>query len=296
MDNNLHKSSQNRKYEAKHESQIKHSMEEESLKKFIKDYLGKNSKEKDKYQFYPLAELKEKFEPTYNAHKKKNQINEAWERNIELYNLTVKLNKVIEESGMTLNELAAKTKLKQSSLSNYTNGKAEMSASVLAKLSKFFNISSDYLLGIDACDKTPSDKLKGMTYTDLSADAIERLHDNKNNPEHPLYSMLSSYLIEKGYFDQMIYLLESALVQKEQSKILYPENDKNQKSFLENLEYQCVKDVSTMYTNIITSDSSLSAIAEKVAVENLQELKVVATDVMYRMSKILDTIHKMDTE
>lgn len=47
------------------------------------------------------------------------------------------------------NELASKLNLSNASISYWENGKQEPSASALFKLAQFFNVSVDYLLGLE---------------------------------------------------------------------------------------------------------------------------------------------------
>jgi transcriptional regulator with XRE-family HTH domain len=74
-----------------------------------------------------------------------------------------------KERELSQKKLAELTELSQSNLAKYELGKIEPSASALIKLSNYFNISIDYLLGRD-----------GIT---ANATVINRTNDSKNEKE-----------------------------------------------------------------------------------------------------------------
>lgn len=52
------------------------------------------------------------------------------------------------EKGITQDKLAEETGLSQAALANWENGKRSPSAGAIITLAKYFNVSTDYLLGI----------------------------------------------------------------------------------------------------------------------------------------------------
>lgn len=54
-----------------------------------------------------------------------------------------------QERKIGQNELAKQLELSNASISYWENGKQEPSASALFKLSQFFNVSVDYILGLE---------------------------------------------------------------------------------------------------------------------------------------------------
>jgi len=50
---------------------------------------------------------------------------------------------------LTVEQLAKETRLSSGSISSWENNKTEPLASVIVTLSKFFNVSADYLLGVE---------------------------------------------------------------------------------------------------------------------------------------------------
>lgn len=100
-------------------------------------------------------------------------------------NFADRLGDLIEESGKTLDTIAAEAGIKsKSTLSKYSNNGAEAGINNLVILAKYFNVSTDYLLGLTNYPYTlTSDKnaTKRATtdYIGLSADCVEKLHTMK---------------------------------------------------------------------------------------------------------------------
>ena len=279
-----------KKYEEKAECLIQYIMNEARTDKDIKNYLNKLSEEKKKkYKEFSKEELREVLYDKIEQHEK-----EAWEENEEIYNFALKLNKAIPNKNLTLTKIAEDVGIKQSSLTSYTSGTAEAGISTLAKLANYLDVTADYLLGREKIDKSSKAKLVSMEYTNLSSDAVEKLNTRKQEAEHPLYSAIASYLIENGYFDEIIFLLEKTLIQHEQTKLLYPESDKQQNDFLQSQEYQYTKQLSKIYEDILSPTSTIREMAKKMAEKNFVALESSATDIMYRMSEILDIIQQMN--
>ena len=59
-----------------------------------------------------------------------------------------KIKKERIEAGLTQQKLANKLNLSKSSIASYENGSRRPSNKVLINISKLFNVSTDYLLGI----------------------------------------------------------------------------------------------------------------------------------------------------
>lgn len=70
-------------------------------------------------------------------------------RNNKLYLLADKIKRLREQMGLTQSELAAKLDLTRSSVNGWEMGSSVPSTQVIVELSIVFNVSSDYLLGLD---------------------------------------------------------------------------------------------------------------------------------------------------
>ena len=61
----------------------------------------------------------------------------------------IKLKELRKEKGITQNKLAHDINLARSTISMYENGLSEPNLEILIQLSKYFNVSTDCLLGLD---------------------------------------------------------------------------------------------------------------------------------------------------
>ena len=60
-----------------------------------------------------------------------------------------RLRKLRKESGLSQTELAERTWLSKTVISNYELGTRKPSIDIVVKLSKYFKVSTDYLLGVE---------------------------------------------------------------------------------------------------------------------------------------------------
>lgn len=110
-------------------------------------------------------------------------------------NFADRLDDLIKSSGKTLDVIAKEANIKsKATLTKYRKGdgdKNEARISNLVKLAKYFNVTTDYLLGLtDALN--PTDTAEGKIlrnvcdYTGLTQNTVKVLHDAavKNTPDH----------------------------------------------------------------------------------------------------------------
>lgn len=69
-----------------------------------------------------------------------------------------RLKKAREETGLTQREVTRETKIPQSTLANYETGRTEPDIENLGILAEFYNISIDWLVGIQIRPKDQSPK------------------------------------------------------------------------------------------------------------------------------------------
>lgn len=60
------------------------------------------------------------------------------------------LRKVRRETGMTMKSLAEMIGVSESAISQYETGKRQPAFDILIKLAEIFNVTTDYILGVDA--------------------------------------------------------------------------------------------------------------------------------------------------
>lgn len=114
------------------------------------------------------------------------------------------LSDLIANSGKTLREIAKESGVGISQLSAYQSGKNEPNMGPLVKLSNYFDVSLDWLVGCP--NNTMSDEeqiLNACKYTGLSFEAVNTLHN--------LHTAHSKGLISKGFEIYYVSLLSDIL-------------------------------------------------------------------------------------
>ena len=61
----------------------------------------------------------------------------------------MKLKELREENNFTQNQIAEYLNIKQNTYSQYENEKRQLPIDVLIKLSKFYKVTTDYILGLE---------------------------------------------------------------------------------------------------------------------------------------------------
>ena len=89
-----------------------------------------------------------------------------------------KIEKLRKEKNLTQTELAKALMLKQDTISRIEKGRREISNSELVAISKFFGVSTDYLLGVTPERTTDTDIRAICEYTGLSEKAVHELNIN----------------------------------------------------------------------------------------------------------------------
>lgn len=88
-----------------------------------------------------------------------------------------KLKELRESKGMSQSALAEALEISRGSISFYENGERVPDILVLCKVSNFFNVSTDYLLGKTESATTDTDLRSVCDYTGLSQVSVEALCD-----------------------------------------------------------------------------------------------------------------------
>ncbi len=90
-------------------------------------------------------------------------------------NFGINLKKIRQDNNLTQEELAKKIYTSRSNIANYENNKNMPSVDMLEKLSKLFNCSMDYLMGITSYKNPKEDLEKELYKLDLSEDEFDSL-------------------------------------------------------------------------------------------------------------------------
>ena len=83
----------------------------------------------------------------------------------ELFTLPEKIKQLREQLGMTQTELAKTLQLTRSSVNGWEMGLSMPSTSMVVELAKVFNVSTDYLLGLD---KNASLNISGLSEKEVA--------------------------------------------------------------------------------------------------------------------------------
>lgn len=107
---------------------------------------------------------------------------------------TERLKSLRKEAGLTQKEVATALKIGQNSYSNWENGKREPIFPTIEQLARFFNVSTDYLLG--------NSDYKNTLDQDIE-EAIQRSVAYQGNPisdndKKIITDFLKNYFEEKG--------------------------------------------------------------------------------------------------
>lgn len=94
---------------------------------------------------------------------------------------TVRLKRLIENSGKTRKEIAEQLKCDTSTITKHYNGDRDITTDFLIKYANLFDVSADYLLGLSDTATTDKDIQFICKYTGLSERAIEVLSIYNNN-------------------------------------------------------------------------------------------------------------------
>lgn len=188
-----------------------------------------------------------------------------------------------------LTKVAEETEVAQGSLSDYRSGKTEPRVTALARLAGYFDVSTDYLLGMTHTATRDQSEREWREKVGLSDKAVGILEKGKNDPERPLYSEIISYLFESGTLDNLIGLLEKSLILREQYNVLFDEDDGQRQNVLETQEYQFNKQVAGLYQSVIEKLScQLGASISNIAEKRFFDLVDGAMDTKEKMEQIID--------
>ena len=188
-----------------------------------------------------------------------------------------------------LTEVAEETEVAQGSLSDYRSGKTEPRVTALARLAGYFDVSTDYLLGMTHTATRDQSERKWREKVGLSDKAIETLEKGKSDSERPLYSEIVSFLLESGTLDNLVKLLEKSLILREQYRVLFGENDGQRENVLDTQEYQFNKRVAGLYENAMEKLScKLSASISILAEDRFFDFVDGALDTKEKMEQIID--------
>jgi len=126
--------------------------------------------------------------------------------------------KLMDERGITQDELAKKVGKTRQTVSQYVNGISEPGYDTLIKIAKFFDVTTDYLLGLTTVSQDNYDIRKVNEYTGLSPKAIFELGAMKALNDSNAEIDVLSLLLESSEFRYIIGLLSVVISEKIQKE------------------------------------------------------------------------------
>ena len=98
----------------------------------------------------------------------------------EKYNATfpTRLRELIASRGTTITALAHELKISRQAVSQYQDGSTQPNLQKLVEISRYFNVSADWLLGLTDTQNIDSTARAAVEYTKLSERTINLLHSN----------------------------------------------------------------------------------------------------------------------
>lgn len=117
-----------------------------------------------------------------------------------------RLRELMEKGKITQPQLAAAVGVQRQTISNYTCGQSSPDWETLVRIAEFFDVSSDYLIGLSDSDSSDPGIRYVCEYTGLSSSAVEVLHKATVFPwDIPAVDDFSRFLI--GYYDSFLSCL-----------------------------------------------------------------------------------------
>ena len=138
-----------------------------------------------------------------------------------------RLSDLIDEkrkAGKSFKEIAAESGVPTGSLSKYQNDAAEAGVNSLVKLAKYFDVSTDYLLGITDVSRGNADDMAIEKRLGIKGDTIEKLSQFRKRDNCKFLNMLfdegySHYL--NIYYDLYYEYMEAALSESDYTSDYY---------------------------------------------------------------------------
>ena len=189
-----------------------------------------------------------------------------------------------------MEKLYKETGISKSQISKFRRGQAQPGFRDLSTISNYFQVSSDYLLGLaDAKALDPSIQ-SSVRYTHLSETAIMRLR-NLAETGDPVLTKVLNYLIAKGHIEHLVKALVNSLVATKQYEIIYGSQDIEDKhSTLKKNELMRYNErARAIYKDVTdTLGPKLESDIKRLSEAQIENLKDAALNTIHDMESLLD--------
>lgn len=103
------------------------------------------------------------------------------------------LQELIANSGKSMKDLATEIGISAAALSKYQNDAAAANIDALVKIAKYFDVTTDWLLGYGEIKRPDPDKIKAHKFTGLSDSALETIAQLSPEQKDMLNAVLCSF-------------------------------------------------------------------------------------------------------
>jgi len=129
-----------------------------------------------------------------------------------------RLTQLIEKHGLKQREVAEALEVQRQTVSLYTKGQALPDIACLVKMTKLFNVSADYLLGLTKTPTLEADKRAVCDYVGLSEPAVDYLHEIKDDERYSRSELLSN-MISSEHFDEFTARIQEFVSEDAENRI-----------------------------------------------------------------------------
>ena len=113
----------------------------------------------------------------------------------------------VKDENKNLRTVAKEIGISPAALSKYRNDASEAGINNLVKIAKYFNLSTDYLLGLTEAPTTDKDLRYIIDYTGLSFKAVNHLHSEKTEGQLDHLTTVINKLCSLGDYIEFIHSL-----------------------------------------------------------------------------------------
>lgn len=211
-------------------------------------------------------------------------------KNIKGYDgcLATRLRGLMEDSKTTQIELAKSLGVSRQSVSQYMDGSMQPNAEKLSNIARFFNVSSDYLLGKTDARSYSADLIKACNFTGLDEEFVKYL-----NTSHPSKLEVINTMFSDGFIQNIVSFIEDEIA----LLILVKSRSKNVGSITvsENVDGTVIETIEIWRDYIENNfEEKMREIRRKVIDRCTQNIEKVLNDIFDSWSK--NTVKSMSKE
>lgn len=116
-----------------------------------------------------------------------------------------RLRELMKQTGKTQKEVGQAIEKTRQAVGYYADGSSSPDWETLVALAQYFNVSTDWLLGISDAKSTDNDILSACQITGLSEEAIQNLTEIKR--QYPDYIDSLNFLLQSTNFENALYAI-----------------------------------------------------------------------------------------